>query len=165
MSMPVKRGTTQNWIPSIFNDFFNNDWMMRSNTTAPAINVFECDKKYTVEVAAPGMTKKDFSINLNADNDLTITMEKNCNCTQNDINCNCNEENKNSEQMQSTEERKGRYLRREFSYTKFQQTLILPDDVDSSKIQAKVTDGVLCIEIPKKTPSEHKEIRKEITIQ
>ena len=49
--------------------------------------------------------------------------------------------------MTTSEEPKGRYLRREFSYTKFQQTLVLPEDIESSKIEAKVTDGVLCIKI------------------
>ena len=47
MSMPMKRGTTQNWIPSIFNDFFDNNWMVRTNATAPAINVIENEKEYT----------------------------------------------------------------------------------------------------------------------
>lgn len=162
MSMPVRRGTSQGWIPSIFNDFFGNDWMIRSSATAPAINVFECDKRYTVEVAAPGMTKEDFAIHLNNDNNLTISMEKNCNC-KDDGNCKC-EGDKNKEEQQSTEERKGRYLRREFSYTKFQQTLILPDDVETSKIEAKMENGVLCIEIPKKTPAEPQHINREITI-
>ncbi len=163
MSMPVKRGTTQHWIPSIFNDFFNNEWMIRGNATAPAINVIECEDKYTVEVAAPGMTKSDFKIHLNSQNDLTITMEKNCNCIEKEGKCGCKEEEQHKEKNE--EERKGRYLRREFSYTKFQQTLILPDDVDAGKIQAKVTDGVLNIEIPKKMPAEHKDVNKQITIE
>ena len=54
---PSRRNYNQNWLPSIFNDFFDNDWMVRSNATAPAINVTESDKDYKVEVAAPGMTK------------------------------------------------------------------------------------------------------------
>ena len=161
MSMPVKRGTTQNWIPSIFNDFFSNEWLTRSNATAPAINVFECDKKYTVEVAAPGMTKEDFNIHLNPENALTITMEKNCNCGDNK--CDCDSKEHSNEKCD--EERKGRYLRREFSYTKFQQTLILPDDVDTSKIEAKVSDGVLSIEIPKRPMSEQKEVSRKISIK
>ena len=80
MNMPMRRGTTQHWIPSIFNDFFDNNWMVRTNATAPAINVLENEKEYTIEVAAPGMTKSDFKIQMDADNDLTITMEKGCNC-------------------------------------------------------------------------------------
>lgn len=54
--MPVRR--TQSWLPSIFNDFFDNDWMVKANATAPAINVFETEKEYKVELAAPGMTKR-----------------------------------------------------------------------------------------------------------
>ncbi len=61
---PSRRNYNQNWLPSIFNDFFDNDWMIRTNATAPAINVTESDKDYKVEVAAPGMTKEDFNIQL-----------------------------------------------------------------------------------------------------
>ena len=161
MSMPVKRGTTQNWIPSIFNDFFTNEWLTRSNATAPAINVFECDKRYTVEVAAPGMKKEDFDIHLTPENALTITMEKNCNCGDNK--CECDSKEHNTEKCE--EERKGRYLRREFSYTRFQQTLILPDDADTEKIEAKVKHGVLKIHIPKKAKTNENKIDRIIAIE
>ena len=125
--MPVRR--TQNWLPSIFNDFFDNEWMAKANATAPAINVIESEKEYKVEVAAPGMTKDDFNIRVDEDNNLVISMEK---------------------KTENKEEKKdGRYLRREFSYSKFQQTMILPDNVDEGKITAKVENGVLLIEIPK----------------
>lgn len=164
MSMPVRRGSTQGWIPSIFNDFFNNEWMIRGGATAPAINVFECEKKYTVEVAAPGMTKEDFAIHLSSDNNLSITMEKNCNCKNGSCENKEGEKEHEGNKMQNNEERKGRYLRREFSYTKFQQTLILPDDVDTSKIEARVNNGVLTVEIPKKTATEPKQINREISI-
>lgn len=127
--MPVKR-SNQTWVPSIFNDFFDNNWMVKANATAPAINVIESDKEYKVELAAPGMTKDDFQVHLNEDNDLVITMEK----------------------KDEKEKGESRYLRREFSYTKFQQTLILPDDVDKDKIEAKVTDGVLTVDLPKRLP-------------
>ena len=109
--MPVRR--TQNWLPSIFNDFFDNDWMVKANATAPAINVFETEKEYKVELAAPGMTKEDFNVRIDEENNLVITMEKKT-------------ENKE-------EKKEGRYLRREFSYSKFQQTMILPDNVDKVK--------------------------------
>ena len=115
--MPVRR-SNQTWLPSIFNDFFDNDWMVKANATAPAINVIESDKDYKVEVAAPGMTKEDFKIHINEDNDLVISMEKKTESTEGD------KEGK----------KESRYLRREFSYSKFQQTLILPDDVDKDKI-------------------------------
>ena len=114
--MPVRR--TQSWLPSIFNDFFDNDWMVKANATAPAINVFETEKEYKVELAAPGMTKEDFNVRIDEDNNLVISMEKKT-------------ENKE-------EKKEGRYLRREFSYSKFQQTMILPDNVDKEKISAAV---------------------------
>ena len=74
--MPIRKYNNQNWLPSIFNDFFDNDWMVKANATAPAINVIENEKDYKVEVAAPGMTKEDFNIHLGEDNELVITMEK-----------------------------------------------------------------------------------------
>ena len=68
--MPVRRN--QNWLPSIFNDFFDNDWMVKANATAPAINVFETEKEYKVELAAPGMTKEDFNIHIDEENNLIL---------------------------------------------------------------------------------------------
>ena len=62
--MPTRKYYNQNWLPSIFNDFFDNNWMEKANATAPAINVVESDKDYKVEVAVPGMTKEDFNIHL-----------------------------------------------------------------------------------------------------
>ena len=139
--MPVRR--TQNWLPSIFNDFFDNDWMVRANATAPAINVIESEKEYKVEVAAPGMTKEDFKIQLSDNNELVISMEK-------------------KNETKEGEEKK--YLRREFSYSKFEQALVLPDDVDVSKIGANVQDGVLNITLPKLAPEDKAKINKMIEI-
>ncbi len=136
----------QNWLPSIFNDFFDNEWMERANATAPAINVIENEKDYRVEVAAPGMSKEDFNIKLDEDNNLVISMEKK---SEN------KEENKHN----------GRYLRREFSYSKFQQTMVLPDDVNKEGISASVEHGVLTIELPKVTPQEVKKTERHIDIK
>lgn len=142
---PSRRNYNQEWLPSIFNDFFDNDWMVKANATAPAINVIESDKDYKVEVAAPGMTKEDFNIHLSEDNELVISMEKKI---EN------NEEDKQNK----------KYLRREFSYTKFEQALVLPDDVEKDKINANVNNGVLTIELPKRTPEEKAKINKVIEI-
>ena len=133
------------WLPSIFNDFFDNDWMVKAISTSPAINVIESDKDYKVEVAAPGMTKEDFNIHLSEDNELVISMEKKTES---------NEEDKQNK----------KYLRREFSYTKFEQALVLPDDVEKDRISANVTNGVLTIELPKRTPEERAKINKVIEI-
>lgn len=143
--MPVRKYNNQNWLPSFFNDFFDNDWMVRTNATAPAINVIENDKDYKVEVAAPGMTKDDFTIHLSEDNELIIAMEK-----------------KNETSEKDKENKK--YLRREFSYSKFQQALVLPDDVEKDKISANVSDGVLTIDLPKRTPEENAKMNRQIEI-
>ena len=143
--MPIRKYNNQNWLPSIFNDFFDNDWMVKDNATAPAINVIENEKDYKVEVAAPGMTKDDFNIHLSEDNELVITMEK-----------------KNETKEEDKENKK--YLRREFSYSKFQQAFVLPEDVEKDKISANVTDGVLTIELPKRTPEEKAKINRVIEI-
>ena len=64
------------WLPEVFNDFFYNNNMPKANATAPAINVLESDKEYTVELAAPGLCRDDFEVNIDNDGDLTIKMEK-----------------------------------------------------------------------------------------
>ena len=86
--MPARR--SQNWLPGIFNDFFGNEWVEKTNTASPAINIIESDNDYKVEVAAPGMTKDDFSIKIDPENQLIVSMEK-----------------------------KEHYLRRELSYSRF----------------------------------------------
>ena len=142
--MPIRK--TQNWLPSIFNDFFDNDWMVKANATAPAINVFETEKEYKIELAAPGMTKEDFNVHIDEDNNLVISMEK-------------KSENKEEDKKD------GRYLRREFSYSKFQQTMILPDDVDKEQIEACVENGVLNIELPKFTEQEKEKETRIINVK
>ena len=72
--LPIRKN--QNWLPDIFNDFFNNNWMEKTNATAPAINVLEHENGYSVEVAAPGMTKDDFQIHVDDNDNLIISMEK-----------------------------------------------------------------------------------------
>ena len=139
------RRNSDNWLPDIFNDFFDNSWMERPTYTAPAINVMETEKEYEVELAAPGLTKEDFKVHVDEQNNLHIEMEKKA-------------ENKEGKKH-------GRYLRREFSYEKFQQTLLLPDDVDAEKIEAKVEHGVLNVLLPKLQKIEKPNPIKQIAIQ
>ena len=69
--------TNQNWLPSIFNEFLDNNWLAeRRNATAPAVNIIEDEDEYKVEVAAPGMTREDFKVHINEDNELIISLEK-----------------------------------------------------------------------------------------
>ena len=72
--VPVRR--TQTWLPDIFNDFFDNTWMEKTNATAPAINIRETETNYEIEVAAPGMTREDFTIKIENNNQLVVSMEK-----------------------------------------------------------------------------------------
>lgn len=135
--MPTVYSTrNQGWIPALFNDFFNDNWMpaVKYHTSAPAVNVSEDEKEYKVEIAAPGMTKEDFTIQLSTEGDIIISMEKKT-------------ENKE-------EKEKKTYLRREFSYSKFEQRFTLPDNVEKTKISAGMEHGVLTINIPKKTEEE-----------
>ena len=125
--MPMMR--TNNWIPAVFNDLFNTEFLPKTNCTAPAINVKESDKAYIVELAAPGMKKEDFNVHINDEGNLVVKME--------------------SKTEKKDEDKNTRYLRREFSYSKFEQTLILPDDVKCDAISAKVEHGVLTVELPK----------------
>lgn len=139
---------SQNWLPAVFNEMFDNDFMLPRTMarTAPAINVIESKDAYTVELAAPGMSKDDFKVTLNEEENLVIEIEKKAEKTQ-----------ENKEQS--------RYLRREFSYTKFHQTLLLPEDVNREAIAATVENGVLTVALPKFLPEEQKREAKQITIQ
>lgn len=126
MTPPAKR--TQNWLPGIFNDFFGNEWIAKTNTSAPALNIVETEKEYIVEMAVPGVTKDDFCVTVDKHDQLIVTVE-----------------NRQNEEH----EKKGKYLRREFTYSQFQQTLILPENVNKDEIQATQCNGVLTITIPK----------------
>ena len=92
------RQNHRNWMPTVFDDLFYNDFMPRANATAPAINVVENDDQYIVELAAPGLKKEDFAVNINEDGNLVIKMEK--------------------KQEQTADDKHSRYLRREFNYAK-----------------------------------------------
>ena len=126
------------FMPGLLEDFFKTDlWPDLTNknrANTPAVNVSETDKEYKIDVAAPGLNKNDFKIDLE-DNILTISSEK---------------EEKNEEQ-----DKENNYLKREFCYTAFSRSFVLPDNVNADKIEASHKDGVLNVRIPKK------EVKKE----
>ena len=126
------------WLPEVFNDFFYNNNMPKTNATAPAINVLENENEQIVELAAPGLRKEDFDISINNDGDLVIKMEK-----KNEV-----------------KDEKAHYLRREFAYSKYEQTLILPDDVNKDEVGARMSDGVLNITLPKLNKTVQKVARQ-----
>jgi HSP20 family protein len=134
----------------LLNDFFTEDWLdsslgnwRSSGTTLPAVNVKETNDDFLIEVAAPGMRRDDFKVELDS-NVLTI-----------------------SSQMEDSKEemdKNGRYTRKEFSYQSFQRSFSLPESkVEGGKISAKYTDGILHVTVPKRDEAKVKPAR-QITV-
>jgi len=147
--LPSRRFNSQYGLTDFFNDFFENKALEKVTGTAPAMNVMENDKEYKLEVAAPGMCKDDFKVHLNKDGNLIIEMEKK--------DCGC--------KGKEDEKKECRYLRKEFSYSKFSQTLLLPDNADKEKIEAQVINGVLKVIIPKLEKVKAEDEKREIEIK
>ena len=134
----ARRNNSSNWLTNFFDDnFFDTDLMTRLNGTAPAVNVKETDKEYTMEIASPGLKKEFVRVDLDDEGNLNVALE--------------------NKMEHKEEKKKEHYLRREFAYSNYQQSYVLPEDVDREKISAKVNDGVLTIELPKLSPKKEAE--------
>ena len=125
----LTRGTSL--LPSFMNDFFKpwNNWLdngFEKTLSVPAVNITENDGQYNVAVAAPGMKKDDFKIDLDGDI-LTISSEK----------------------EEAKEDKDKNYNRREYNYSSFSRSFTLPEGVKRDKIEAKYEEGVLNIVLPK----------------
>ena len=122
----------RSYVPAYWDDFFNDRFFNQLNSrnshvNSPAVNISEDDKGYTIEVAAPGIPRKEF--NIEVENDvLTIS----------------------TEQKENKEENKQNFIRREFNYRSFKRSFELPETVDQSEIQASHDSGVLKLMLPKK---------------
>ena len=130
-------------MPGLFDEFFGKDYNTslfedRTNLTMPAVNVLETPESFKIEVAAPGLEKKDFKLDLD-NNVLTISSEK---------------------EFKHEEEKDGKFMRREFSYASFQRTFTLPESVEADKIKANYKEGVLHIDIPKREEAKQKPPRQ-----
>ena len=128
----------------MFDEFFNNEWMPRLQSTAPAVNVKETGSEYTMEFAVPGIKKEFCRVNLNDEGNLEVTIE--------------------NKMEHKAEDKKEHYLRREFNYSNYQQTYVLPEDVEKEQIAAKVDNGVLTITMPKQQKDEHRQAQRKIEI-
>ena len=134
-------------IPSLFDDFFNRDWLdsslanwRTSGATLPAVNVMETNDDFKIEVAAPGMKRNDFKVELD-NNVLTISSERQNQSEEKDSN--------------------GNYTRREFSYQSFQRSFSLPENkVIGDKISARYVDGILHVTVPKSEEAKVKPARQ-----
>ena len=141
----ARRNNEQNWLNNWFDDsFFDTDLMPRINATAPAVNVRENEKSYIMDIAAPGLKKEFVRMDLDNDGNLNIAIENKLEHKQ--------------------ENKKEHYIRREFSYSNYQQAFTLPDDVDKDKISAKVENGVLEILLPKLNPKDEPRNTKKIEV-
>lgn len=146
MLLARRNNSVSNWLNSWFNDnFFDTSLMPRMNATAPAVNVKESATVYTMEVAAPGLKKEWVRVNIDNDGNLNIAIE--------------------NKMEHKDEDKHEHYLRREFSYSNYQQCYTLPEDADREKISAKVADGVLEVEIPKLAPKEEAKATKNIEVK
>lgn len=160
----------RNWLPSIFNDFFGDEWMSMhtKQQAAPAVNIIEQEKSYCIEVAAPGMCREDFTVRIEDDNQLVIALEKK---SSHDSDSSAGPApapesgEKREEKRIPAEKRSATYLRRDFSYTSFRQSFMLPDEVDRSKIAARMHHGVLTIELPKKETAHDLPTSRRIEIR
>jgi|WetSurSiteA1Bulk_404760.scaffolds.fasta_scaffold00913_5 HSP20 family protein len=140
--LPVIR--TRGYKPLTLSDFFNEDFfptMARSTSSLPSVNIREDEKAFYLELAVPGMDKKDLRIEVK-DDVLTIS----------------------SEHKEDKEEDLEGYRRREFSYSSFCRSFYLPEDVNSDKIGAAYKDGILNVEIPKLEEEKKKEKIRSISI-
>lgn len=128
--------------PSIFDEFFNGDVFpgffldFDKRTVRPAVNIIENKGDYRIEVAAPGLDKSDFRINVE-NNILTISAEK----------------------EEKQEENNERFMRREFNYSSFSRSFTLPETMNADKISARHKDGILQVTIPKKEEDKDKPTR------
>lgn len=127
---------TDRWIPDFFENekFFDSDWM--KSITVPSVNIRETDKEFFVELAAPGLNKKDFKIAI--DNGmLTISAEKKL----------------------EKEEKEKEFTRKEFSYSNFSRSFMLPENVNDEKVEAHYEDGLLKLQLLKKVVDKTKNVK------
>lgn len=136
--------TRRGYKPLTFQDFFNEDFFptfTRTNSSLPAVNIREDEKAFYLELAVPGMDKKDLHLEIK-DDMLTISSE--------------HKEEKNDEQEG--------YKRKEFIYSSFCRSFYLPEDVNTENINASYKDGILNVEIPKLEEEKKKQKSREVKI-
>ena len=135
--------TKRNFRPFFMSNLFDDDFypLFQNRTSSmPAVNIKEDDKKYSLELAVPGMDKKDLKIDINEDV-LTIS----------------------SESKNETEENREGYKRKEFSYSSFCRSFFIPENVNRDNIEATYRDGILTVALPKQEEEKSK-ITRQISI-
>jgi HSP20 family protein len=135
----TKRSFRPFYMPNLFNDDFFPVLSTRS-TSMPAVNIMEDEKHYNLELAVPGIDKKDLKIDINEDV-LTVS----------------------SETKSENEEKSEGYKRKEFSYSSFCRSFYIPENVNRDKIEATYKDGILLVDLPKQEEDKTK-ISRQIKI-
>jgi HSP20 family protein len=140
--LPKRRDTIPSLFGGFFDDFFKDDLALPYfvGNSVPAVNISEEENMFRIEVAAPGMEKDNFKLDLNNDV-LTISCEK----------------------KEEEEKQEKKFTRREYSFTSFSRSFTLPQSVDAEKIQASYVNGILQISLLKKPEAQKKPV-KEISI-
>jgi HSP20 family protein len=134
-------------LPGLFDEFFNGNLLPNyieegAWKSTPAVNIYENNEKFEIEIAAPGLEKEDFKIDLKNDYLLVYSEKKD----------------------KKEEKEKGKVVRSEFRYSSFQRSFALPKDIDLTAINATHKNGVLTIELPKKVEQKDSSVR-QIEIQ
>jgi len=134
-------------LPGLFDEFLNGNLLPNyieegAWKSTPAVNIYESDEKFEIEIAAPGLEKEDFKIDLKNDYLLVYSEKKD----------------------KKEEKEKGKVVRSEFRYSSFQRSFALPKDIDATAINATHKNGVLIIELPKKVEQKDSLVR-QIEIQ
>ncbi|HOW24237.1 MAG TPA: Hsp20/alpha crystallin family protein [Bacteroidales bacterium] len=138
--LPVIR--RKSFVPGFVDEFFGRDFLSdlfedKTGISMPAVNILEAKEDFKLEIAAPGLTKKDYRIQVE-NNVLTISSEK----------------------EEKQEEKDSRFMRREFSYSSFTRSFTLPMTVAADQITASYNEGILTITIPKKEEAKEKPARE-----
>ena len=132
--------TRRSYKPFLWSSLFDDDFLpvvSNRNTSMPAVNIQEDEKKFTLELAVPGIDKKDLRIEINED---VITVA--------------------SEHSEERKDEQENYKRREFSYSSFCRSFYLPDNVNKEKIEANYKDGILSVTLPKSEEEKTKLARQ-----
>ncbi len=139
----------QNWLPSIFDEFFFGDKLQSNFAAVPMTNIIENDKQFQIQVQASGFAKEEASISLSGDRIEISLLHK--------------EEN-NKDNTPSKDSNGERYIRHEFISRNYKQSYVIPEDVDREKITASLENGILNVTLPKLELKQEENLVRQISI-
>lgn len=145
--LPIIKRNDSNRAANWINEFFNEGWpLLRSSFNEPAVNIMEDKEHYHIDIAAPGRTKEEFQIHLKDSRTMYVTLQE-------------------KDEHTCTSKEDCKVLQREFQLNRFEETIALPDDVDTERISAKMENGILHISLPKMDEKQRLRSAKMIAIE